>query len=157
MPRLLRAEAAGALLHPARARRPAVRRGRALPPAEAAACGRLGELWQLGGGEEGRELGDDRVGQLAIRRVLAQVPDGVGAADGIGLAQEVLGQADVPVRVGSAQLLERRTGALVDVSPSSRPKRSSRSANDCPPVRSISSTALWSALIGMSARVWALD
>ena len=44
--------------------------------------------------------------------VLAQVPDRVSAADRVRLAQEVLGQADVPVGVGAAELLERGPGAL---------------------------------------------
>ncbi len=87
-------------------------RGRGLAPAEAAARRRLRQLRQLRGGKEGRELGDDLVRQFAVGRVLAQVPDRVGAPDRVGLAQEIVAQANVAIRVGAAQLLERCTGPL---------------------------------------------
>jgi hypothetical protein len=35
------------------------------------------------------------------------VPHGVGSSDRIGLAEQVIGQADVAVRVGTGQLGER--------------------------------------------------
>jgi hypothetical protein len=39
------------------------------------------------------------------------VADRVGPADRVGLAEQVVGEADVPVRIGAGQLLEGGPGA----------------------------------------------
>ncbi len=48
-----------------------------------------------------------------VGRVLAQVARDVGAADRVGLAEQVVGEPDVAIRVGSAELGQRapRPGA----------------------------------------------
>jgi hypothetical protein len=45
-----------------------------------------------------------------VAGVLSQMPHGVGAADRVGLAQEVVADANVAVRVGAAELGESGTG-----------------------------------------------
>ena len=46
-----------------------------------------------------------------VGRVVAQVPGGVGAPDRVRLAQQVVGEADVAVGIGAAELGERGAGA----------------------------------------------
>ena len=50
-----------------------------------------------------RQLG----GQLEVGGVVLQVAHGVGPADRVGLAQQVVGQADVAIGIGAGKLRER--------------------------------------------------
>ena len=58
------------------------------------------------GGDQADLLGDLRR-QLEVRRVVLQVPHGVGSPDRIGLAEQVVGQGDVAVGIDAGQLGER--------------------------------------------------
>ncbi len=62
------------------------------------------------GGDQADLLGDLRR-QLEVRRVVLQVPHGVGSPDRIGLAEQVVGQGDVAVGIDAGQLGERGTRA----------------------------------------------
>ena len=47
-----------------------------------------------------------------VVRVVAEVADGVGASDRVRLPDQVVGEPDVAVGVGAAELLERRARPL---------------------------------------------
>ncbi len=47
--------------------------------------------------------------------VVAKVANHVGAADRVGLAEQVVGERDVAIRVGVAELGQRRAGARADL------------------------------------------
>ncbi len=71
-----------------------------------------GQLRELGAGGDGLKLAEKSLRERPILGIVAQVTNRIGAADRVGLAEEVVGEADAAVRIGSAKLGERGTRAL---------------------------------------------
>ena len=82
------------------------------PPAAARLAGQPG---QLGAGNISRRRSLSVGGERVVGGVVAQVARGVGAPDRVGLAEQVVGEPDVAIGVGAAELGQRRAGAGADL------------------------------------------
>ena len=85
------------------------RRGRLGAPA----ASRRRYLRQLGAGRDQAKLGDQARGEVVGAGVVLELADGVGTADRVGLAQQVVGQARIGR--GAADLAERAAGPHPDL------------------------------------------
>jgi hypothetical protein len=77
-------------------------------PAPAASFWNLGELCP---GSEQAQVLDQPLGEGIVLGVALQMTDGVGATDRIGLAQQVVAQADLGVGVGAADVTQGGAGS----------------------------------------------
>ena len=75
-----------------------------------AAPARLGDLGELSLRREQPQVLDEPLCERVRLGIALQLADRIGSADRVGLAEEVVAQADLGVGIGAADLAQRRAG-----------------------------------------------